>query len=231
MEQVSPEKELNPWLSIWFSPRATFRQLLVASHPGPLLLLVGLGSSYHALRRVLETSDAKTLHEILLWLIAGTMGAAIGWIVLTLGARIQLRAIKFMGGTCPREKLQIVIAWSYLPFAVGFLLTSLQLFVMGKAALNANVEVLLAGEMTPGVRSWLFSEFADMVFYSWWWIIYLKGVSEVTGFSFWRSFSAWSLGLLLWGLLCLVLILIVGTIFFATGHSISPEMVMKILLS
>lgn len=208
---ADPGVRLNPWTSMWLQPRATIRQIVRENPEQSLFVLMGIAGISSAWDRAVSRSagdDLSFLSVILMGVIVGFLAGIVG---LYIGAALIRWTGSWIGGRGTVENLRAAVAWANVPILWIFPLWLIEiavfreeLFTTATPRLDANpsLAMLLVGlgvlEIIAGI---------------WGFVLMLKTVGEVQGFSAWKA-----LGNLLLVLLVLLVpfLLIVGLVVAAS---------------
>lgn len=185
---------LNPWFSMWTKPRATIAQI-VARDPTHLVLpLAAISGFSQALDRASMRSAGDTLDLSVIFLFAAIGGAVGGIITLYLGGLLLRWTGSWIGGTATSEHIRAAVAWSGVPLVWALVLWVPELALFGKdlfttetPRIDASVGMLL-----------LFLGFAaiEVVVGAWAFVVALKSLGQVQGFSAWKALANGLLALL-----------------------------------
>lgn len=188
---------LNPWLTMWTQPRATIQQIVDSDPKRFVLVLAALGGFFEALDRASARSMGDELELPLIFLIALIAGPLGGFLTLYVGGALIGWTGRWIGGQASYIQIRAAIAWSSVPILWLSLLWIPELILFGeemfttempRTAANPSLTFLLIG---IGVV-----QLAGVV---WFFIVYLKSLGQVQGFSAWKAL----------GNVCLVALLVV----------------------
>ena len=188
---VSTSEPLNPWFSIWVSPRATMRQIL-ATDPRRLVHLLatvaGAGGAFQSLQMPDAVVDAVGLYPLVVLKLF--VGAAVGLIILYLFGFLVRLTGSWLGGTGNFVAIRAALAWSTVPNIWSTLLWLPVLVFLGEDAFNLNIESQLE---TPGALFLIVPLVVISAVVSVWSVIILMNcLAEAHGFvSAWQGFGAY----------------------------------------
>lgn len=175
-----------PWLTIWTSPRATFRRIV--DH-GPeehlVLILFMFGGFAHALdiASVRDWGDILPLPAIfLICAIVGPVGGVVGFCVY--GALLKWTG-GWIGGQGSSVQIRAAIAWSYVPLIWALILWVPELALFGQDIFTSEMPSIATN---PSLVSLFFGfVIIKIIIGIWAFIIHLKCIGEVQKFSAWKA--------------------------------------------
>lgn len=195
---------LNPWLSIWFKPRATIRQILATDphkHVIPLATLSGVIQTF-------ETASRRHLGDhmpfIEVFLLCVVFGPLIGILGLYVSGAVMTWCGSKLGGQGTPQAVRTAIAWStIIPSLAGGFLLILSLMLLGEKFFASTRPILDANPALSLV--FLGVALLRMLIGLWGVVIFLHSIGEAHGFSVWRALGAavFAIMLLLLLMLCI----------------------------
>lgn len=170
------DQTLNPWLSVWFAPRATFRKM-VAMDCMPLILIFAI--AYGAISAFTflwllwiqypQQEQLKNFWVMILWAVGG---AIYGLVYLYVGSWLYKITGRWIGGKGENWDVRIAIGWSLYP------------------AIVSGIFYLIGVLFYPLI----FAEFTFMLISVivgiWGFILLLHLLGEAHGFSAWKALAA-----------------------------------------
>lgn len=184
MEDTHQQK-LNPWFSIWTKPRVTIQQIVETDPRRLVLLLAALGG----FSTMLDRASMRNLGDKLQWpvlvLLAAIVGPIAGIVTLYIGGALLRWTGSWIGGQASAQHIRAAMAWSSLPEIWGLLLWIPALAVFGqelftskmpRVEANPLLDILLLGFAT-----------VSLVIGVWQFVIFLKCLGQVQGFSAWKA--------------------------------------------
>lgn len=182
---ADPGVHLNPWTSMWLQPRATIRQVIRENPEQSLAVLAGVAGVSKAWDRAVS----RSLGDSIPFLGVVAMGIVIGFLAgiasLYLGARLVRWTGEWIGGRAEIENLRAAIAWSNVPVVWVFPLWLIELavfrselFTTATPRLDANPSL---GYMLVGLGV------LEIIAGVWGFVLMLKAIGEVQGFSAWKA--------------------------------------------
>lgn len=184
MESIK-KQTINPWVTMWTKPRATIQQIVDTNPERLVLVLAAIAGFSKALDRASMRSMGDKLEWPIIFLIAAIAGPIGGIISLYIGSALIRWTGNWIGGKSTSENIRAAIAWSSVPTIWALVLWIPELVLFGQELfttetpnIDANVSLALvlfgfaAIEITIGV--WAF-------------IVLLKCLGQVQGFSAWKA--------------------------------------------
>lgn len=188
----------KPWWTIWTQTRSTIRLLLENSYSIRWgLLFVPLFGISMTLNQVSfsEYGDWYTLSRLLI--VSLPIGLGIGWIIWLVYGTLFWSVGRLFGGEGVWKDMLLALAWATVPHTANLILWFLKILCFGEETFTLY---------TPTINSsltllslYIIFWFLDAVLTIWYFIILIKSVSEVHGFSSWKGAGVVFLSLtLLW---------------------------------
>lgn len=183
-----PADPLNPWVAIWFRPRAAMRQILATDPRRLVHSLAVLGTTLSLLLGYVQPLALlpQTATGMLVFkIVTGILGGLLG---LYLGAGLTTMTGRWLGGRGAFTEVRAASAWSCVPAIwSGLLLLPLVTFA-GADGLNLDPQRMM-GE--PVSMALFFAVGAGRVTIGIWrFFTSLKCLAEAHRFSAWRAFGA-----------------------------------------
>jgi hypothetical protein len=185
----------NLWTSIWTEPRATIRYLINTDPSRGVLVLAILGGTAQSLSRAIEHGMGEQLSIAAILLFAGTIGPAFGVLTLYIGSYVLQWTGRWIGGEGSLTTIRTALGWANVPMVFHLAITLFMIPVLGQVLFRseeAKVQLLGAG----GSMAFLLYGLAALVLGIWSFVILLKGLGEVQGFSAWKAWGNVILALL-----------------------------------
>jgi hypothetical protein len=130
----------NPWRTMWFSPRVTMRRLLEAeTRPSwiPVVALAAVSSALSSMQ--LDEAGALSASRSAMPVIIGSLQVIFGVLV---GPFLLAFVGGWLGGEADPADIREVLAWSYVPIAVGSVLWIPLVLTLGTRAFGTDSEPL-----------------------------------------------------------------------------------------
>jgi hypothetical protein len=178
----------NPFLTIWTRPRATIRGIIETDPTYRVIALTSASGIVGALNNAAQRNagDRLPLSAILgMAIVLGPIGGLIG---LYIGAWFVGLSGRWLGGRADSEEVRAALAWSAAPTLVVIPIWIIQLAVFGHEMFTSATPSV---EANPAlyilVITTAVAEFALAI---WSFVILLKTLGEVQGFSAWRALGS-----------------------------------------
>ena len=180
-----PELELKPWISIWVKPRQTVRAIINYNVKYRFFLL----SLLYGLPTVLQMAQNFSLGSILalpaillLCLIASPLLGALGLVVCS---AFLTWTGRFLGGKSTFAEMRCAFSWIN---ATNLVTVAVWVALIAQFKEVIFYEGFVRMPMTVMEATWLSVYFLiQLVVAIWSFILLLQAVSEVHGFSIWKS--------------------------------------------
>lgn len=180
-EKIAVSK-LNPWTSVWISPRKTVRHAIEHKLLKFVTILSIFTGIFYALDRAVVSNvgnDLSMMNILLMCFIAGGIGGIVG---LWIHSGVFYYIGKWIGGKGSFEDMRLAVGISYIPLSVGLIIWIIDLFVLGDALFSDMIEISI------GQSIWsIFSGIIVVVFWVWSVFILIKGIAVVHRFSSWKG--------------------------------------------
>ena len=193
--ELSNKSTTSPWLTMWYSPRKTIRQIIETDPQKQILFLSAVLGIAWALNQLSSRNAGDKLSFISVLIVAVIGGSIIGvLLVYLMGALFQWTGKKF-GGKAPVEHLRAAYAWSWIPNIWMLLIWLPMLIIFGsdmftsvtpKIEANPLLAFIFLGFTVLNVITGLLSFF-----------LIISCISEVQQFSNWRAFGSLLAGVLI----------------------------------
>lgn len=176
---------VNPWTGMWVRPRETIRAI-IQFNPAYMYPFLCVIYGFPMLLQVAQNfamGDRYPLAGIVIvsLLLAGIIGA----LMINISTALFYWTGKWIGGTGTYQTIRAAVAWSNIPNLVNILVWIMNIGVFGDRLFKQNfVETpFVGGEL--GII--FFSSIVQLVVGVWAFIIILKALGEVQGFSAWKA--------------------------------------------
>jgi hypothetical protein len=184
MEEMYQQK-LNPWFSIWMQPRATIQQIVETDPRRLVLVLAALGGFSTVLDRASMRSLGDKLDWPVLLLLAVVVGPIAGIVTLYIGGVLLRWTGSWIGGQGSAQHIRAAMAWSTVPEIWGLLLWIPAFAVFGQELFTSTMPSV---EANPSLNIVLLGFAAiSLVIGIWQFVVFLKCLGQVQGFSAWKA--------------------------------------------
>lgn len=206
--------QLNPWFSMWNRPRDTIQQIVDSDDPEKMVLLLaaigGVSSSLNSSSSNF-VGDQFSLMSILLASLF--IGPIVGVIGLYISGFLVSWTGKWIGGHASSNDIRIALAWAQIPiiWTVGIWIPEILIF--GQELFmspDENGLILTAPYAFFAVGFFIVKVTASL----WAFVLLLKSVGQVQGFSAWKAL--WNL--IIPGLLFLIPVILIAILAGAAGQ-------------
>jgi hypothetical protein len=178
----------NPFLTIWTRPRATIRGIVDTN---PILHVVPLamaGGVVQTIDRAVQRNAGDVLSLPAIIALAVFLGPIGGLIGLFVGGWFTRTAGRWLGGRATPEQVRAAIAWSFIPGLATIPILIVQIGFFGR-------ELFTQSKLTVGSDGFLTlvlmaTGVLEVVLGIWSFVILLKCVGEVQGFSAWKALGS-----------------------------------------
>jgi hypothetical protein len=192
----------NPFITIWTRPRATIRAI-VKTDPYPhVVRLAILGGIVQTLNNASQRNAGDRLPLAAILAIAVLLGPVGGFLSLFVGGWFISLTGRWLGGRARPDQLRAVVAWSYVPVLATIPIWIIQLGLLGRELFTRETPTIDANPTLGFIL--LATGILKALLGFWSFVILLKGVGEVQGFSAWKALTS----LVLIGLVVFLLIFV-----------------------
>lgn len=201
---------MNPWLSMWVRPRETIRAIVDANPKYRFFVL----SIIYGLPVLLNVAQNSSLAEV--WPFVMTIAAAlilsplIGLIGITIASVLLYVTGKWVGGKASFLEVRAAMCWSNVTNVANIILWIILMAMFGNALFCVTFPQMTFSTPQMTVLGFIF--LAQFVIAIWGFIILLKALGEVQGFSAWKAllnviipfaivmFTVWLVGWIFWSI-------------------------------
>jgi hypothetical protein len=179
------QQMLNPWVSIWTRPRATIQQIVDVNPQRYIWALAAVSGVADALNQASERSAGDELGLPLILLIVVAAGSIGGIVSLYLFGALFRWTGGWMGGKASAENLRAAIAWSSVPVICSLVLWIPSFAIFGQELFTTETPNI---DVNPSLLFVLFGYGAiEMIIGVWAFVVLLKCIGQVQGFSAWKA--------------------------------------------
>ncbi len=201
---------MSPWLTIWFRPRSTLRDLTRRKRSPVVLLLAALLGAQIILTRQAGSELPDTMSFLGVLLITALGAPFAGLLYLLIGAALVGGSGVWLGGRAESREIRAVLAWSAVPWLSVLPLWALALAMYGAEVFSSSGPFGDTGPM-PGFVVLFYV--LQTILWVWSVVVLVNGLAEVQKFSRWAAVGNLLLALLGWAV-AIVLIVGVNRLFF-----------------
>ncbi|MGB0894327.1 MAG: YIP1 family protein [Parashewanella sp.] len=174
--------QFNPWKSIWFKPRYTFKKLLINKSSNIIILFAAMYGFIQAVEDLTSNGQTDTLITALLSTVTALIfGSISGVIFLYLSAFLLWWTGRWLGGKASTANIRIAIGWSYLPLVISTAITLLILILVDQTFVFSDKSLSIDSTLEwIAVITALILQITGLLLSL---RIYVIGISEAQGFS------------------------------------------------
>ncbi|MFC4075490.1 YIP1 family protein [Salinithrix halophila] len=187
MSYLDEEQEINPWLSMWKSPRETVRNYVDSGHTKWLWLL----AIFAGIKVFLDNAEAQNVGDqvsigsiLFLSLFFGTIMGIVQWWLLS-GALTLVG--NWLGMHAEWGELRKAVALSYVPLVWTFFIWIIKIFAFGQE--NFTPETPTIDASIPLLSLIVLCYLINYLVFFWFVVVLSKSVAEVYDTSAWTGFG------------------------------------------
>lgn len=197
---MKKQLSLNPWINIWVKPRKTIQELTQYNVNFRLITISGLYGFLHILSFLfkstyLEKAIELKNHPSLASLIIGSLIFAIpvGYILVNLTSLFLFLGGKLIKAKGSFKEVRAAFYWSTIPIIPSLVILNIFMIVFAK-----QFEMFQKATVTPQSFSlFIFFGFIQLFFGFWSFIVTLKSLAQVQGFSAWMGLLNYFFGFII----------------------------------
>lgn len=175
----------NPWLNVWVHPRQTIRAI-VDTNPNYRFYILAAIYGFPTLLQVAQSfSLAQTTSLPIIIGIALVLSVLVGWVGITILTALLFWTGKWIGGAGTYRNIRAAVAWSNVPNIVDVAIWVILMFTFGSQLFTQEFANTPFTGTALTIVTTLF--FVQVIAAVWGFILFLKMVGEVQGFSAWRA--------------------------------------------
>lgn len=181
------EKELalNPWTQIWISPREVIRKIVEFNPKFRFFILSAIYGFPVLLSAAQNLSLAETLPLVGIVSIAIVLSVFVGIIGFAISSALLFWAGKWIGGSATYLELRAAVSWGNVPNIVSVLMWILLIANFGNVLFLSDFSQMTFPRYQVAILFFAFT--LQTVVAIWSFIVTLKTISEVQGFSIWKA--------------------------------------------
>lgn len=200
---MNDPESIHPWSTIWRDPRGTIRRIVEVNPRHSLIVLASLGGLGNALSYAANFGLGSMMEVGEVIALCLLVGPASGFISVYLWGWLLSYTSRFLGGMAVKEELRAAFAWSWAPvvyllplWGVKYIFFRNEIFLMEKPFVE-SVAFLSGLQGLFGFIDFIIALFSLFILFN--------ALSEVNGFSIWRSIGAFAIVMLALSLPALLL--------------------------
>lgn len=176
---------INPWLQIWMKPRETMRAIVKTDPKYRFYLLSGIYGFTLLLQLAQNISLGDTVSLTAIFSGAVVLSVLMGILGITIMSGLLYWTGGWIGGNASYVDVRAAVAWSNVPNIVNIVIWLVLIGVFGnRLFLHTFAETPFIGTELTVV---FFAFVLQTVISVWGFIIALKALGEVQGFSAWKA--------------------------------------------
>lgn len=174
-------EKLNPWLTIWYKPRATFRSAINHKSTSLAVFLAIMAGITELFDRAISENmgdHMSTLMVLVLIIVLGAIGGIVSWFIWS---AINYYVGKLLKGKGTIQEMNIAMGVSFIPLAISAVFGFFDVVFLGDA-------LFVDAYLTPFQIIWLLvSAFFVFILSIWSLFLMIKAVAEAHRFSAWKG--------------------------------------------
>ncbi len=176
---------INPWTQMWVRPRETIRAI-IQTNPGYMYpLLCFIYGFPMALQLAQNFSLGTRFHVAGIVVGALILATILGAVMINIATALFTWTGKWIGGVGTYQQIRAAVAWSNMPSVVNIAVWMINLAVFGVRIFRSDfVETQFVGNELSII---FFTAVIQLGVAVWAFIITLKALGEVQGFSAWKA--------------------------------------------
>ncbi len=192
---------VNPWTHIWIKPRETISNITKFDPKYRFVILSFLYGLPMLLHMAQNLSTGETFTTVGIVIAALVLATFVGMLGLTIASGLTYWTGKWIGGKASYYPVRAAVSWSNVPNIVAIIIWAILIYnFKDKLFLGEFDEMKFAGEEQMLLTGALF---VQSVIAIWSFIILVKGLGEVQGFSAWKGvlnvlIPFFMIGILIW---------------------------------
>jgi hypothetical protein len=182
---MSDKLSVNPWTGMWVRPRETIRAIIQTNPSYMYPLLCFIYGFPMALQLAQNFSLGDRFHAAGIIAAALILAIILGAVMINIATALFSWTGKWIGGTGTYQQIRAAVAWSNMPSVVNIIFWLINIAAFGTRIFrNDFVETPFVGNELSLI---FLTAFVQLVIAIWAFIITLKALSEVQGFSAWKA--------------------------------------------
>ncbi|HEX2579305.1 MAG TPA: YIP1 family protein [Rhabdochlamydiaceae bacterium] len=182
---MGEKPSINPWTGMWVRPRETIRAIIQTNPAYKFLLLCFIYGFPMALQLAQNFSLGSGYGMGAIVGGAAIIAIILGAIMINIAAALFSWTGKWIGGVGTYQQIRAAVAWSNMPSIVYIGIWAINLATFGIRVFRSDfVESTFVGNELSII---FFTAVVQVVVAVWAFIITLKALGEVQGFSAWKA--------------------------------------------
>jgi hypothetical protein len=176
---------INPWTQMWVKPRETIRAI-IQTNPGYMYpLLCFIYGFPMALQLAQNFSLGNRFHVAGIVVGALILAMILGVVMINIATALFSWTGKWIGGVGTYQQIRAAVAWSNMPSVVNIAIWMINIAVFGVRIFRSDfVETQFVGNELSII---FMTALVQLVIAVWAFVIMLKALGEVQGFSAWKA--------------------------------------------
>jgi len=198
---------VTPFFSILVRPRRTMRAIIDSNPRRLVLVLAALSGFGSALDNASTSSigDGNNIPVVAIVALSAVAGSLGGILTLYVGGFVMKWAGRPLGGRATQVEVRAALAWSTVPLIWALPLWIPELALAGREMFTTATPILAASPLRAVLL--VLVVLLEVVLGIWSFVLFLKCLGEVHGFSAWKSLAAVLLSVLAIVLVALIVAL------------------------
>lgn len=184
---MAPNLTCNPWLAIWVRPRRTIREIVDTNPRFGLLFLYFL----YGLPTLLGVSQSFMLAQyfsLTQILVASVfLALPVGYLGMSIFSFFLKWTGTWIGGTARYQEVRAAVAWANLPSVLYVVTILIQLVMFKEKLFSPGFASNPQAFTTPQLAMLFYIFVVQTVISIWAFVLLIKTVAEVQGFSAWKG--------------------------------------------
>ncbi len=177
--------KVNPWTSIWVKPRNTIRQIVSFNPKFRFVILsfiYGLPTLFHTAQNF---SLGETYNMAGIVIAAIVLATFVGMLVITIASGLLLWTGKWIGGKGSYFPVRAAVSWSNVPNVIAIIVWAVLIFIFREQSFMESFEEMNFTGNQMAIASG--AVFIQAVLSIWSFVILVKALGQVHGFSSWKG--------------------------------------------
>lgn len=176
---------INPWIGMWVRPRETIRAI-IQFNPGYLYPLLCLIYGFPmALQIAQNFSLGDRFHVAAIVVVALILAIVVGAVMINIATALFFWTGKWIGGIGTYQQIRAAVAWSNIPSVVNILIWFVNIAAFGSRIFRSDfIDTPFVGNELGLI---FMTSLVQLIVAVWAFIMILKALGEVQGFSAWKA--------------------------------------------